>query len=459
MTTYYIKKIVCDIDTTKGNGSLSNPPFLKLFNASDVTCYLPGMVNTTQSCFSLMEYNSNIPILKYSYTSNDGNGTDVSVSSSGQYIIIKISGDLLLSKDYGVSFDRVVSNAKFSLGSCVISSTGQYMSTSSSVSSNYGSTWTTSNNTLNLYNMCMGSTGAIVYGRTGNDFYDGSTSGEIYKSTDYGYSYTSIATSSTLGITSLCCSSDGTKVTYTTYNGYIYVSTNSGSTFTPKGTLNCWTASCMSSNGVTQYAAKNDELSYSSTLYRSTDSGSTWSILSYESAGFITDIACSSDGTIYEYSATGLTDKISMSSDGTYRVKNKYVAGVGYDYYYSSNSGSNYSTFGIKKPTLFDILNVGGDYNISLDLKKITKYSKFNYSLYGGYSAASAVYSGTTDDSMANEMCNFFELSRSSFSNITKVNLYLAVCTINGNSDTDYRCYVPIFYFGNSVYADRTLTI
>lgn len=445
MTTYYIKQFNINIDSTLGNDSVSEPPIIKMYNASTLTGYVPGMVNDTQHCFKLMEEDSNTPFFKNGYgTDVNENYTEISINkSSGQYMLMGDYGIIVLSDDYGDTWNYVSAP---NVCSCAVSYTGQrmiYSSTSDSkISSNYGVTWSSAATSANnLRNLCMSSDGSKVVGHTKDEF-----SGKVYRSTDYGYSFTEIASDNNYQITSVSCSSDGSKITYTTLGSKIYVSTNSGTSFSAKNLDRNWTCVCMSEDGVTQFAGQ-EPGDASGTILKSTDTGENWSYL--ETANWVSDISCDSDGTNYEWVGL-LYNKIDMSGDGVYRVKT-ILDNTVYNYHLSTNSGTDYAIIGLARPSLYTIHNVGGDYGFALDLEKITYNKDIDWRLKGWSTpGVSGVYTATT---LANQMCDYFEDSKykiTGASLFSTVNLYFLVCTINGDTDPDNICYIPVFYFGNN---------
>lgn len=76
--------------------------------------------------------------------------------------------------------------------------------------------------------------------------------------------------------TGLASSSDGSKLVAVARNDRIYVSTDFGDTWTPRGTTQTWTAVASSSDGSVMLAADD----WNSWIWRSTDSGLTWAATS-----------------------------------------------------------------------------------------------------------------------------------------------------------------------------------
>jgi len=116
----------------------------------------------------------------------------------------------------------------------------------------------------------------------------------FYKSTDGGTTWTSYTNPGINVAQEMCCSSDGTKVYATGYPGYIWSSSNSGTSWTQNtsGLPNTyWRSICCSADGAIVYAIANGEYG----VYRSLDSGANWSLLSYTDTLYYS-VACSADG-------------------------------------------------------------------------------------------------------------------------------------------------------------------
>ena len=174
--------------------------------------------------------------------------------------------------------------------------------------------------------------------------------GQIYISSDSGDTWT--AKESKRNWRSVAMSSDGTKQTAVVGIGQIYISTDSGNTWTPKDSNRFWKSVAMSSDGTKQTAV----VSYGQ-IYISTDSGNTWT--AKESDRYWYSVAMSSDGTkqtavvrdgqIYISTDSGNTwtakesnrrwYSVAMSSDGT---KQTAVDNDGH-IYISSDSGNTWT--------------------------------------------------------------------------------------------------------------------
>jgi hypothetical protein len=112
--------------------------------------------------------------------------------------------------------------------------------------------------------------------------------GQIYISTDSGNTWT--AKGSNRQWQSVAMSADGTKQTAVIYDGQIYISTNSGNNWTPKESNRNWWSVAMSADGTKQTAVVSN-----GQIYISTDSGNTWT--PKESNRQWYSVAMSADGT------------------------------------------------------------------------------------------------------------------------------------------------------------------
>eukprot|EP00955_Chlamydomonas_euryale_P025192 265082-Chlamydomonas_euryale.AAC.1 len=167
-----------------------------------------------------------------------------------------------------------------------MSSTGQYITIVSNdvltVSSDFGGSFAEVSASLsssrNLRDVAISSNGAtqtVVAGAVGEQ-------GSIYVSTNSGATWTA----STSGIPDLATyfnniamSADGSVQTVLTQTGFIYVSSDSGASWTQKTTLGTaeWTSVAMSSTGAIQLVSRSgNNLPSEQSLLQSTDSGSTF---------------------------------------------------------------------------------------------------------------------------------------------------------------------------------------
>ena len=161
------------------------------------------------------------------------------------------------------------------------------------------------------YSVAMSSDGtkqtAVVY------------NGQIYISSDSGNTWT--PKDSNRSWCAVAMSSDGTKQTAVVDNGQVYVSTDSGNTWTPKDSNRAWTTVAMSSDGTKQTAG-----TYGGLIYISSDSGNTWT--PKDSNRYWKDVAMSSDGTKQTAVVYGGQICISTDSGNTWTPKDSSRAWI-----------------------------------------------------------------------------------------------------------------------------------
>lgn len=134
----------------------------------------------------------------------------------------------------------------------------------------------------------------------------------IYKSTDYGSTWSEITTPGSTNWHSIQCNSTGSIVLATETNG-IHRSTDGGTTWTniaPFGNT-AWGPCCISENGRIVVVG----LTNGGNLYRTPDAGVT-AMTSTGVAGAWTGISCSSDGSVMFASSTTATTICALSTNG-----------------------------------------------------------------------------------------------------------------------------------------------
>jgi uncharacterized repeat protein (TIGR02543 family) len=140
--------------------------------------------------------------------------------------------------------------------------------------------------------------------------------GSLYRSTDFGVTWNSIADTSGRNWFSIASNLDGTKVAAVDRGGDIWTSTDSGSTWTRRvvgGAVRNWESIASSSDGVklVAVASNGDNNGF---IFTSTDSGVTWSINRAPSGtNKFTGVTSSNDGTYL--AATTWASGIFTSSD------------------------------------------------------------------------------------------------------------------------------------------------
>jgi len=210
-----------------------------------------------------------------------------------------------------------LSGSQFYAASC--DSTGQYIAgiTNSGTfvaSVDYGQTFqvgTNSPTTFQSFTMGVTPSGQIIY-ICGID-------SNLYKSTDYGVTFTMLTGGYANQYDSIVCSSDGNYVfTMASMAGSpVIVSSDGGSTWNLNGGMSVyWSSVCCSSNAQYVYATGVDTNTNAQVLYKSSDHGSTWSHLTSLQINPLTtlnSIACDS---------TGQNVVIAAGYDGIYRSTN-----------------------------------------------------------------------------------------------------------------------------------------
>jgi xyloglucan-specific exo-beta-1,4-glucanase len=156
-------------------------------------------------------------------------------------------------------------------------------------STDYGATWTelTTSGARSWWAIACNSTGSIVVATAVN--------GVPYKSTNGGSTWTALSALSNSTWGPICVSEDGLVIaTAITTGGNIYVSTNGGTSFASKANVASWYGICCSSDGTTIFAGSLT----SGSCALSTDSGANWTtgIKPSGSTGDYRKTACSVSG-------------------------------------------------------------------------------------------------------------------------------------------------------------------
>lgn len=137
----------------------------------------------------------------------------------------------------------------------------------------YGTSWKyinyTGGNPFNyVYGMACSSNGQTIV------VTNAVSSTKLYRSTDYGESFSQISSCPLASDwRAVAISANGSVIAGAAYNDYIYVSTNSGSSFTQRASLQKWMKLAMSSDGTRMVASTGD-----AKIYTSSDSGTTWTL-------------------------------------------------------------------------------------------------------------------------------------------------------------------------------------
>jgi cytoskeletal protein CcmA (bactofilin family) len=225
----------------------------------------------------------------------------IAISENGQYQLAAKSsipdlGYTLLSVDYGSTWTNITTIPGIQYAASM-SPDGRYMLLSNNDkeiyrSTNYGTSWTKiyTIGDGTIYNACVSTTGQVItmYAIVGS-------AGQFYYSVNGGSTFTAIDISGNVSIQSnMAMSADGTYVLFGNNAGLLYKGVLSGSTYTLTSQNISATNVAMSSNGSKMYYTS------SNTIYKSTDYGSTWSPLTTTDVSgstiYANYLACSSDG-------------------------------------------------------------------------------------------------------------------------------------------------------------------
>lgn len=214
------------------------------------------------------------------------------------------------------------------------------------------------------------------------------------------------------GIKSLAMSSDGSTIIVGRSGDGVYISTNSGSSFSQVSTSSIPTGTyfvAISANGMKMLAGS----SSASTVYYSTDKGSTWtSRASNSSSSAVNRVCMSGDGSrwialanagVYTSTNDGGTWtafasltaaawwSCSMSNDGTKIFALRFGAALRY----SVDSGANWSTSATAYPTANIVASSSDGSVIALtdrDVKKVYISTNYGSTYTEKYLAAASIY-------------------------------------------------------------------
>ncbi|NTW33029.1 MAG: hypothetical protein HGB12_10445 [Bacteroidetes bacterium] len=238
----------------------------------------------------------------------------IAMSSDGkiQTTVPTIGGYMYGSDDYGATWTQratsdlnwndVAMSSDGKIQTAVVGNGGYIYG-----SNDFGVTWTQRTNDAARYwqSIAMSSDGKIQTAIVG------SGQNLMFGSTDYGFTWTEIS-SGGRSWNGIAMSSDGKIQTASVYNGYIYVSTNYGATWTQRGTSKQWGNVAMSADGKIQTTYE-----YHGYIYCSSDYGITWTQKTTDAARYWNDVAMSSDGKI-QTAVANYSDYIYVSSADSY---------------------------------------------------------------------------------------------------------------------------------------------
>lgn len=195
---------------------------------------------------------------------------------------------------------------------------GDYIYTSA----NSGATWTRQNGNNNASgywsSIASSADGTKLVATVGYTIHNTSPSGFIYTSTDSGVTWSPRFGSARWS--SAASSADGTKLVaaiHDSSNGYIYTSTDSGATWSPRAVIAQWSSVASSADG-TKLAAAVD----GGYIYTSANSGVNWTQQTGSTGQAWSALASSSDGARLVATTTGGAVYISTDSGVTWVAQN-----------------------------------------------------------------------------------------------------------------------------------------
>lgn len=225
--------------------------------------------------------------------------TSVAMSSTGEIIYAAtVNGYIYCSRNYGVTWTLIYSGPSLKMSSIDTSSDGVYVfvATVEAVllrSSDSGASFTYSTVTSGLTgaeysSISCNSTGQLVMTVIQNG-------GGVYKSTDYGSTYSIVSTVSTVGTwTGVSVSATGQYVAVSSSNAGIFISYNYGSTWTQSDApAYAFRSIALSGNGQYAVAAILDYY-----LYYSSDYGYTWTLTESAPLAYWYGVALSYSGAV-----------------------------------------------------------------------------------------------------------------------------------------------------------------
>jgi hypothetical protein len=223
------------------------------------------------------------------YVTCSADGTKL-VASCGDYTPV------FTSADSGTNFTEHT-DSSYSVNSLASSADGTKLVVAASgydifTSTNSGGTWVDQAQSLGLFSTLGWSSVACSTNGTqivATAKYRGLTPGDwIYTSADSGVSWVQRAI--TNNWQAVASSADGTKLVAAVLGGQIYTSSDSGTNWTPRAFATNWQAVASSADGTKLVAAVNN-----GQLYTSTDSGTNW--IAGDTSRAWQAVACSADGT------------------------------------------------------------------------------------------------------------------------------------------------------------------
>lgn len=217
---------------------------------------------------------------------NIGTVNNLDISDNGQYIIWVTgtnSGNVFRSTDFGATFSTSGSPGASNWKGVAISSSGQYVTIVSYtsyiwVSSDYGASYTAKT--------AYPGTQWVPVVMSSNGQYQVAGRGTIYRSTNFGSTWTNTGAPVSNGWGVLAMSGDGQRLlglTNFSRNLELYKSTNAGANWSTVTTIGSggngnWNCVAISPDGVTQLVGANGNVWPTDDIWLSTDSGANFSV-------------------------------------------------------------------------------------------------------------------------------------------------------------------------------------
>lgn len=262
----------------------------------------------------------------------------------------------------GKDYESVWASAN---GMIIIASSSEW---TPAISTNYGSTWNNNNQATTITNIFSTLAASADGSKWVGTFH--SAPDYIYVSTNTGSSWNPTASISSSQWEAVASSASGAILAAALFNGTIYYSTNFGSSWLPSGAPNKqWEALSMSADGTKLFAAANNDTIYALTnfngIWTPTGAGSsTWSSLA-GSADETRLVASTSSGTFVSsnsganwFPGTNIAGRVTSSADGS-----KLAVFSGSRIYSSSDFGNTWVSNNWPNSTFFQNICASADGN------------------------------------------------------------------------------------------------
>jgi hypothetical protein len=249
-----------------------------------------GMYVTVNDCSTTKIFSSS-DLGETWTTLPSGSVTQLASSDSGEVILAATDNQLWLSNTYGGGFVKVGPNpdSQYSFTSVAASASGEHMVAGASqvawiqFSDDYGITWSSAD--ISDHDWTQYSVNGLAMSSAGDIVYAAAQGGGIFKSTNFGETWTLAFSNDTNYWGSIACNSAGTIVVAGTIKptissnepGQIWVSSDSGATWdlTNARTIGTSWVTIASDSSGTHFAAAS---AYTTGIWLSSDGGLSWSV-------------------------------------------------------------------------------------------------------------------------------------------------------------------------------------